>query len=207
MFRPNRVGTPYIFSETSNVVTADYTPVESDPTGNSAYTGNAINATPLLDFGQTSLYIARAETYAAARRSGFIHQFTISQPLAGDVAGLELIGHITTLIPGDACITPFFGKRNGTAALLGSVSFGNGSAIQIGPSSPAIPGNTTAAVRSLSFQAQVIVRDTTLAFGDFGAGFFINTGATPWSFTWAHISASIRQLNDQENIGYRDTLR
>lgn len=207
MFRPNRVGTPYIFAKPAVINTNAVSMYVADPTGNASYRFNAINAANVLDFAYSNIYTTGAGAIAANQRGGFAQCITIPPPLAGDVVGLELNGFFTGPAPGDMSITPVFGPTGSSPTILGPVEAANGDIVVIGESLVAIPAATTVSTRSLRYTAQVIVRDTTRLFGNYLHGFALTAGPTAWAKTWAHIGCSVRQLNDQQLVGYRDTLR
>lgn len=206
MFRPNRIGTPYTYSENDNPITTDYTPAEQDPVGNAAHIVNAIHGTPMLDFGRVNIYLARTETYTALRRSGFGAQLTITPPKNADTVGLELSGSIVTLIPSDASIIPYFGKAVSAAGLLAALSL-TGQPQLFDAEQPPLITTPTHTPRCTSFKQQVIIRDTTKNFGLYSAGFLIYTGTTGWSFNYAQIQIAVRQLNDQSGVNYLNTLK
>lgn len=206
MFRPNRVGTPYIYETSDGASSADYVVAELDPAASSTYIVNAVNGTPVLDFGYTNLYIIRSETQNAQRRGGYGQQFTVTRPLAGDAVGLEITGSLhASAMPSDAIIVPYIGKSAAAVAFLASLTM-TGQPRTFQPYSLRTPA-VTVSPQAHSYKEQIVIRDTSRAFGAYSHGFLILTGATAWTLTNLALNFAVRQLNDQQDVGYRDTLR
>lgn len=205
MFRPNRIGTPVIHTQDTTVSTLDFT--LSGGAGFTGFFGNAINSTPPLDFGRDAIRWTGIEAVTAGWQIAFLQQITITTPLAGDVAGLEVNGAIKCAIPMSAVITPVFVRCIGVAGLLGAMTF-TGEPTYFSPeTSDQYSPDDTLQYRSAAYQKSIIVKDSSI--GDtYAHGFAItDNSAAGWNFTSLIMQASIRQLNDQQDIGYRDTLR
>lgn len=90
MFRPDRIGTPVIFEQSTASNSAAWTP----STTNSAavgFRGNVINGTPVADFAMSALtWNQGTASIANGDELAILQQFTISQPLNGDTVGIEL---------------------------------------------------------------------------------------------------------------------
>lgn len=208
MFRPNRIGTPYILDNSlDDDDTSSYT-VAEDAVSTAAFHANIINAAPLQDFGRTSLYwTGAARTLTASKRMAIAGQFTITPPLAGDVVGVELMGAIQFPCTGNISVQPFIAKAQSTAgAVLASVALYQPQLLPVDPI--ASQGQN---LRNMSYRNQVIIRQPTLTLdGTYVHGFLITEAqTTPANITWTWFFAQygIRQLNDQQDVGYRDTLR
>lgn len=207
MFRPNRIGTPIIHNLTDTILTAAWVPNANAAFGSN--NGNAINANPIADFGRTRILWAGAApiVIAANTKYALMQQFTVTEPLAGDTVGIELNASLHLKAPASSLIQPMF-MRCTAAAVATWGNLVNSS------------GNTNLAKgivesvnvddlihRSHHYQTQVVLNADTVA-GTYAHGFLIvdNSGANA-NLEWLDISASVRQLNDQQNINYRDTLR
>lgn len=206
MFRPNRIGTPWIHQ--NNFLTNDDSNWLNEIVATSPlYPGNVINAVPLGDFGRSFLQWNGTETLAAAFKASIVQQFVISPPIQGDTVGVEIAASIITDLPPSTIIIPFFNTLQAAGGTTLAPVAGS-----TGPTyleQQAIPNNavTTAIFRHCSYKTQVIVRDPNLA-GIYCHGFaFLNGSASPASTSLIEMNAEVRQLNDQQDIGYRDTLR
>lgn len=211
MFRPNRIGTPVIYESDATVTPATTAPNMST-FATPEYLGNIVNATVRGDFGQHALqWIPSAPQTLTANRKWWIgFQFTVTEPLQGDVTGVECNGAIAIRsVYTDTTVIPFIGRL--TAPGITTLATGTVNHPQF-LNNPNVASKEIAGVvakdLSHSFQQQVIIKRTanvTLA-GTYVLGhiFWMETGGT---FTRIDTQYSVRQLNDQQTIGYRDTLR
>lgn len=209
MFRPNRIGTPYIHQDIISADTTNFTLAQAALT-TANYPFNAINGTPILDFGTTILHWTGTEAVTALNRFAFGQQFTITAPLNGDTVGLELHSFFQGSINISTIMIPFIAKVTTPLALLAGAVLAS-SPTMFGTSINAYSGQA-AAVQQLriprGYKEQVIVRDTTRLFGTYCHGYiFEDNSAAGWNLIDMHWSAGVRQLNDQQAVGYRDTRR
>lgn len=206
MFRPNRIGTPWAHSVNSADSNVNFT-LGANAIAALAQPANIINAVPALDFNRYSLNWQGTESLPAGNKCAFMHQFTVTRPIQGDAVGLELVGAIRGTFPDNAIIRPIVGKLAAAATSVMQdltltdvpTSFGT----------PAAPDGGTGAAqwRAHSYQEQMLVHYTP-AEGVFAHGFEIcNIGAGAVNISALKMDVWIRQLNDQQDIGYRDTLR
>jgi len=206
MFKPNRVGTPHIFTGDAVDSAANFT-LATNLIGAVAQPANVINAAPYLDFGQYTLNWNGTESLPAGEKCAFAHQFVITEPLAGNTVALELAATIRGTFPDNAIIRPFIAKilASTSAVLEGVTSFN----VPISFGRPAlIDGITGGAVfRAHHYKEQILVSSSGIA-GAYIHGFEIdNVTGGAVNITQFKMDAQIRQLNDQQSIGYRDTLR
>ena len=80
MYRPNRIGTPFVHTQAKITSTANWTPTEQ-PDASSTWSANVINATPVSNWGRTVLQWAGSEAITGARRIGLAQQITIAPPI------------------------------------------------------------------------------------------------------------------------------
>lgn len=207
MFRPNRIGTPVIHTSTANDNADNYTEGEALWTA-VGQPFNVINASPVLDFGRSQLNWNGTKNFAALTETALVQQVTVTEPLAGDTVGLELNGSITFLGNQNSVLRPVFFKMS---AALGTVLANGSSADAVTQIGPALMPDRTAggSLRSHWYKETIIFRGTAGSIGGtYAHGFAIldNSNAA-WTMNWFDMMASVRQLNDQQSIGYRDTLR
>jgi len=205
MFRPNRIGTPTIHVTADGASTSSFAPATSAFTA-AEINGNVINTTPLTDFGESAIsWNAAAATTAANVKFAILHQITVPPPIQGDVVGIEINASLIIRVPQDCMIIPVFCKLDAAGAgQLNGVN-STGEPTYHSTPSPAVAASTET-TRSLTYKNQIIVRDTAGLFGTYAHGFLLYM-LTALNTTWFKMDASVRQLNDQQNIGYRDTLR
>lgn len=208
MFRANRIGTPNIMGNVTLADTSNWAPSAADRFTGNNYNGNVINAVPVLDFGQSHLRWdgAAAEAIASGNRFGLVQQFTVTAPQAGNVVGVELIAAITGSFPASATFIPYIIRNNGTApaTLLSSMTGAN--PLQIAQQHLLDPADDTLCLHGHYYKTQVVISNDPAAI--YGHGFMIadNSGAG-YNLEFFHMMAAVRQLNDQQNIEYRDTRR
>lgn len=209
MFRPNRIGTPNLHTGLYDTSTADWAPSQAARTSLAAFGANVINAVPQADFGKNCLAWtgAASEVITANYKFSLVQQFTVTPPLAGDVVGIEIIAHLKILCPASATIRGTYGKTSAAAgAILAAVSFDD-IPTQFDANDFPSYSDDTIVMRDAYYLTQVIQQYSTNS-GTFLHGFEIidNSGA---NFNLDHftMNAAVRQLNDQQDIGYRDTLR
>lgn len=202
MFRPNRIGTPVIHDDTGANNAAAFTSGAQNlnaPTN----TINIINPTAQLDFGRNSMHWYAGVNYAipVTSKAAFGQQFVISPPIDGDAVGLELLGSFSTNLPADALMRPIFGRLlNAATATLQPVDFA-GNPTGFGDAS-----NNGASLRTVTYKEQFVISAAS-AGGLFGHGVQIQTWSAATAIYFFNCEFSIRQLNDQQNIAYRDTRR
>ncbi|QXP08660.1 MAG: hypothetical protein [Arizlama microvirus] len=209
MFRPNRIGTPIIHTPTTNFSTADIT-LAQNTRATVGHPCNIMNAAAVADFGFTSLTWNATEAVTANYKFGIAQQFTVTEPISGDAVGIELNFNGAFLLPASTMVCGFFGRLSAaTAAVLANTAT-NENAHYFAAHQIQDPVDDTLIMTSFSYQEQLVLRDTdpTVLAGTYahGIAIFDNSGAG-WNFTQFHAAASVRQLNDQESVGYRDTRR
>jgi len=205
MFRPNRIGTPIQYQTINSPTSSDFTLSVSLNTANT-YPANVINAAPHLDFGTDNVHFSGTEALAAASKCALVQQFTITPPVNGDTVGVEVSGSLLIATSVPVIIRPIFAKMvtalsgllTGTAGTNSPVSFG---------SMDGISDAGDSVLQNIEYRQNIIVRDTTLAFGTYCHGFQILNNGVLGNITYFYVNGGIRQLNDQQNIGYRDTRR
>lgn len=210
MFRPNRIGTPNIYKTAIVDDTTSFTPNSNNATL-PAVTGHVINAAPVADFDMSNLtWDGPGRTITAAHKLAFGQQFTITQPLVGDTVGLELIGAININANKSILIQPFLAKLPGAApsGVLANFSTGTGiGTLRIGtPTRVLLDANQVWS--GGHYQTTALQSDSTAVSGVYVHGFiiYVDAGAST-TLSGFHMQAGIRQLNDQQNVAYRDTLR
>lgn len=212
MFKPNRVGTPLIWTPVFTQSNIAWVP-NSNANVLGIVEGNVINAAPDADIGATMLsWQGAAVNIPNGEKLALLHQFTIANPIEGNVVGLELSADLNISIETGALIQPIFCKLTapGAGAILDPVASGIGG-IRFDPVSPHQVGGSAAAWRSCNYEdKQVIVRDPTRTdiAGTYAHGFLIvNTKGANNPIDAFHMHGAVRQLNYQPSTGYRDTLR
>lgn len=203
MFRANRIGTPVILPETFAGIATTIT-AGSDTLLSAEVRGNVINAVPVLDYGQNSLRWANTRSIATLERICIGQQFTITTPLNGDTVGMELIGSCCIGAGALMEITPVLFK---TTAAVGSV-WGVVQSTALGFTHLA-EGREHQPGRGHQYIANAIHRGATTAVaGNYFHGFQIyNKTGSALSITNGEFSFAVRQLNDQQDVSYRDTRR
>lgn len=209
MFRPNRVGTPNIHNNASLSDTSAFTLNENNVNQNT-YLGNVINAAPVLDFGRSPLrWAGAARTFTSANKWILGQQFTITEPLNGDVVGLELMAGIVIGMKANALIRPVLCRLTAAGgAVLAQVS-SQDTLTQIEKEASNPTAGSAAAYMSHYYRTTALVSYPTGTVGGvYMHGFeFTNPDAAAASVTFFQTTMAVRQLNDQQNINYRDSLR
>lgn len=209
MFKPNRVGTPYVLNDSGVGDDANWTPNAQAIAGLSQ-PGNVINGVPLLDMGVSILHWASAtpEAIAANTRIALGLQFTVTAPLEGDTLGVELMGSLQVRAPGDVTMIPRINKLSAASGSRYAATSASTAGCYFGPSLSGIPGNTTIGVRHLAYKEQVVITGQPPRTGG-GVYYHCIEVLCPTAFDLTMFVAcfGVRQLNDQEDIGYRDTRR
>lgn len=205
MFKPDRVGTPNIHQNSGVGSVANFT-WTNRAINDTSYSFNVINASPLADFGYSNINWSGTEQVLTGYRVGVGHQFTVTQPLSGNVVGIELIGHISVTFPGNSLIIPYFGQVVAAAGALWDPVTVYTQPAQLAQCHIPVPGATTAQYRNEYYKTQVI---TELEAGaTYVHGFqLLNFAGANYDISWISAGFGVRQLNDQQSIGYRDTLR
>lgn len=209
MFRPNRIGTPYIHTaDFANNVAA--LTLNSDAMFAQAYGGHVINATPSGDFGRQHLNWSNASSLPSGHRVALLFQYTITRPITGDTVGIEANAGILLQGPNDLLIRPIFGKLDAAGgAVLANVEFADGPTALDQAYGDLTANGSVNKYFNCSMQKQIIARYTNATLsGTYAHGFQIeNPNAAAASIPGFIMTGSVRQLNDQNNVGYRDTLR
>lgn len=210
MFRPNRVGTPVIHDSLGIGSVALFTlqnPLLASAVANPPM--NVINAAPVLDFGHSAIHWFNAVGVAIANvsRAAFGQQFTITPPLNGDTVGVEVIGSMYLNIPNNANMIPRFNKM--TAATGTIFANANGADVPTYIAEPYLGNVTdnTVGSRAWYYKQQIVIKDATKVFGTYFHGMEIQITNVGGTITYIDAAFSVRQLNDQQDVGYRDTLR
>lgn len=207
MFRPNRIGTPRIYQSSTTANAAAWT-LTAQGNGSIGATGNVINAAAIADFGMSALNNTNAQNLAIDNAFCLVQQFTVTKPLSGNTVGVELNASLKLKTDRRVIIKPvLFKAATAAGTVLGAVSSVGVAPVSIAPEF--LPGS--AALTDwfgFSYQTQVIIQDASAVEGTYCHGFQIgnNTGAA-LSIAAFQMDASLRQLNDQQAIGYKDTLR
>lgn len=209
MFRPDRIGTPIIHTQDGTSNTSLWTPNTFANTASGGQ-GNVINAVPVTDFGRTALsWTAAARTVPANTRFGLLQQITITAPLNGDVRGLEL--NTSIMFNGlKAMARPIFVRLASVPnAVFANVAYYDFPTM-LGPAEEPPTANNTTGIHAHWCQEKLIERNTdpaTLA-GNYGLGWeLIDTSGAGFGIDFIHIVCSVRQLNDQQQVGYADTRK
>jgi len=205
MLRPNRIGHSQIHQLGGVISTADWTP-NLRPLYSSDWQANVLNAVPSADFGEVLLSWVGSEVITADARLVIGQQFSITQPLAGNIAGLEVNGAAFCDLEASAIITPVIGRLDAAGgALFAAVAFATG---ELPTFFRGHEEQTTAAARrSFSYKEQFIINDDDLA-GVYLHGWCIMDGSADGvTFTSLQASLSVRQFNDLQNQRVRDPLR
>jgi len=207
MFKPNRVGTPVIHTITGVDNNAAFT---LQLNGNSvmAQPFNVINAAPVLDFGRSQInWTAAARVQTNSNKSAFVQQFTVTQPVAGDTVGVELNGSLFITAPNDIIIQPAIMRIPAQGAIWAGTT-ANDVPTPIAPPVEILDNVAarTNTIRAAQYQSKVIIQDAAVG-GSYAHGFIIYNAGVDFNITGLKMIASVRQLNDQQGIGYRDTLR
>lgn len=207
MFRPNRIGQPFVLSEGATLSTVDWTPNTANWWAND-YGANVINASAGLTLSRSALmWNGAAEAIAADKVWALVHQFTVSRPLNGDTVGIEVAASIAIQIPKHVWVTPLFVKLSSPgSSLLEGVLMNRYPTLFPG----GFEGQTAGAADgvTVSFKDTIIsnANSTGNPGGTYGCGFLFRGGAT-YNIGGFLMQASNRQLNDQQSVGYQDTRR
>lgn len=206
MFKPNRVGSPLIHMSSNASTSSNATLGNDDPT-TTTFRANNINTTPQADFGEDHLYYTGTSAVTNGRRFMIGQQFTVSTPLSGpaSVRGVELRGGWTAKVPHGLQVVPFITKMASAAAsnmALTAVAFPTLFRAWQQPLA-----SDTLVYKHFSYKEDVILKYTDVA-GTYMHGFMAyDNAAAGWNLTMFHMMCSVRQLNDQQGVGYADTLR
>jgi len=211
MFRPNRVGTPNIhYIPIHSNSTVAFTEATQDYNAD-ANSYNVVNAAPVSAFGQTSIKWTGAESIPGNDKWGLGQQITVDAPLAGDTVGLEIMGSLNLSFPKPCIIQPVLTKLAAATGAVMAVATGASLATQVAPAKT--PIDTMAGTflwHNHYYRTQCIIRGTDSAdvAGTYLHGFpiFSLDGAAV-DVVWFEAMFSVRQLNDQQDVAYRDTLR
>lgn len=214
MFKPNRIGTPHFWNdnyvEESTFAAAAFGAgplIEAD----SEYNVTIVNGSPYGDYGgQTTHWMGTPGTIAANEYKAIGMQFTITEPLEGNVAGTEVHLGFGMAIEGRVNILPFFGLITGDPVIA---DFTN--AIVFNPHW--LDNNKQPNLNTMFFETNRTVQSVIVhspanqvILGQYVIGYILaNSSENTAAFNHFKLDAHIRQLNDQADllIGYRDTLK
>lgn len=211
MFRPNRIGSPVIHNDAGIGDTTNWT-VQEAIYDNAATPFNVINASPMGDFGRSGLIWNGTESITAVRKAHLVQQFTVTAPLNGNVVGVELSAQIYLPTLKAVTIIPVFFKMTAAlGAILAGAANSSDMPTYFGQSLAGDEGDSDVAIRHLSYKEQLIIQgdSPTDVSGVYAHGFglFNNSAGSAAPLSGFFMSAAIRQLNDQQSVAYRDTLR
>ena len=209
MFRPNRIGTPIIHTPDAVDSTLNFS-LQQKPNFSGTVGVNVINSATVQDFGRSSLVWTGTEAVNAGHKIALAQQVSVTAPLTGDVAGIELNGTINIDVPTSALVVGFAAKLPvAQGSLLAGVDIADHATYfkPLYTPNPQKADVDTKKWHSWTYQEQLIIDQAQLGLV-LCHGFLIydNSGAG-WSLTAFEACMSVRQLNDQQNKGYRDTLR
>lgn len=212
MFRPDRIGTPFIHTQNQN--SSVLTTALNTGAFSGVLNGNVMNATPLGDFDRMQLrWSAAAKSLPNNNKACLIAQMVIAQPLAGDTVAIEVMAGMVINLPG-ILVVPIFTQINTPSPNTVWQQIGTTGAVtplmaDMIPSPPAAP-DIASAMRSFQFKENVLVRNTVAGTpaGTFGFGFALyNATGAAVSFTELEFYAACRQGMDQNGVQYTDTRR
>lgn len=204
MFKGNRIGTPNIHEDTG-VGSVAALAWSNRAANDSSWGGNVINGTPRNAFGYNNVNWAGAATITSANRTGLFHAFTVTKPLAGDVVGIELAGHLTITLPQNGFIIPLFGELTAApVALFDAVAFAD-QPVQI-EKGDMFTNATAATYRNAYYRTQVITKLQVGATYAHGFG-FVNFSGANYDVSWFSAGFGVRQFTDLEIVSYADPLR
>lgn len=208
MFRPNRIGTPVIHDTGAGGSAAVWVPATAAFSSGNFSQVNVITAAPVLEFGRTSFgwFGAAPVAIPAGHFFSLVQQFTVTKPLKGNISGVEINAAIVAALPASAAIVPVLVKCAATGTLGNSGVTGHPTYHSEPPEH--VLTDDTICVRTRTYRTQFILSDATDPSGVYGHGFtiFDNSGAG-YNFQYFIMQASVRQLNDQQTKGYRDTRK
>lgn len=209
MFRPNRIGTPVIHTQDESIVNNIPTPSTDAGTSN-VWRTNIINPVPIQDFGRSALrWTGGPFNIPPGNRCSITQQFTVTQPMAGDVRGVELNFSFYGGLPDECQLTGFIAKvPTGSYTAMGLATIQQlpthfRGAYETGFKSDA---NT---FRHMAYQEQVVIRGGEVSLpGTYVHGVMISNNDSNSAQLLQFLAVgSVRQLNDQQLIGYADTLK
>jgi len=206
MFRPNRIGTPSFFKASTQASTANQKLAETTKQ-DILWNASVVNASPALDLGRTSLtHWGGSTAFTMGYKGCVAQQFTVTEPLAGNAVGLELTGSFTCLIPASCMVVPYMAKAASAAGSLLAQITASSAPTVLGEALNGVEGDEDFIWRSHHYKTQAVIQDDVIAGTYFhGFAFFFAPGTPIWY--GGHLDFAVRQLNDQEDIGYRDTRR
>lgn len=206
MFRPNRIGTPHFHQETGIGSAANFTWALRN-FNDSSWGGNVVNGTPLLDFGFTSVNWSGTEQIVNAQRTGLFHNIVVTRPLNGDAVGIEIVGSLVIRLPSSSLVVPMIGKPNAAPVNnFDQFTFAN-QPVHFAPQRMESAVGTDMIIRHFAYKEQIVHQEADPS-GSYCHGFQIfNTTGANYDVTWFSACFGVRQLNDQQIVGYRDSLR
>jgi len=205
MFRANRIGTPWIAQNNLTSVTGAVT-FNGDPLGDDLWRFSALNVVPAGDFGQVHVrYNGAATAVAASVRVCWAHLFSVEEPLNGDAVGVELMSSIWLPAATSVSLLPFLVKCDTLpTTIFDTVETQDNPVFLDSPYQPFLGGSTTLVARG-QYKTQAVVQGSPVA-GVWAHG-WAAWGTAVWNPNTFRVNAAVRQLNDQTNVGYRDTRR
>lgn len=203
MFRANRIGTPNIMADGVTVSAAAIGVNNGAPIQEPR--GNVINAVPQLDYGAN--YVRWASTGGSVpigERIMLVQQFTVTPPIAGDTVGVETIAALMLVGSPSLMVAPILFKATAAAVAF----HGNVSGVAQGLTYLSEGRQNISGLTHYCKEQTILRGSVNPVSGTYCHGFEIfNPTAGLVTFTAYVASMAVRQLNDQQDVGYRDTRR
>lgn len=215
MFRANRIGTPNISGQYISSTTAIGAGVVRLLTDVPYFA--VINATPDAEYkGHTFANGDANLSIAALRRAGIGQQFTVTQPLAGQVVGVEVVGSVyigQAAGPAQFVMEPYACKLEAAGAGTWSIVHSDGfhDAFLDYQHTQQNTNAAAGSVRAITYKTQILfdqLEDEQLG-GTYLHGILITNPLTGAATIINQIygTFAVRQLQQLETFGYRDPLR
>lgn len=205
MFRPNRIGTPHV-NGTSNITSSDPGPPSQSGNFTNTYLGNICNATSALDFGRSNFFHTPSVPMSITLENKFFiaQQFTVTEPLDGDTVGVECTGEIIIACAQPVILVPFVSRLVAAASTTYEVA----QLVDPPTGFDCEPQQSLSATFNRVYKNQALLRRATKAdvAGPYCHGFLVYSQSANTVFYY-RFGAAVRQLNDQQTVSYRDTLR
>lgn len=207
MLRANRIGTPYIFNYTYSDQTGTITIPTLGTFSERRHVAMAIDANVFREFGKTSVHWANATPGTLNSKTQFVMgmQFTIVEPIDGNVPSLELMGSIRMSSDKQLDIIPCVGQLNAPIGTTLGSQFMDYMPIFMDAENNGYDPSASQS-RFLAFRQQIIFEEPDYT-KTFLGGFNIANSQAAASITSFECTISIRQLTDQQGIGYPDGRR
>lgn len=206
MFRVNRIGSPHQHGLTLTDSVAAWTGSATNSVAINT-PGSVVNAAPDGTFAQLSVaWAGTPVTLGAGQKTALYHQFTVLAPVKGNVSGVEVQASLAIHCNKLPLLVGTFAKLTAAGgAFLANVN--NASARHF-RTLQQYNGQAPTAVYVAHYKEQFITYDATRLFGTYAHGMaIINNDAAGMTISGFHMDVAVRQLNDQTDVGYRDTRR